>query len=194
MTLYYAKALFSASQRLRVYSNHIFPPLICLISGLIPYYTRSNLRQIAILSYSAAPSQPTNSISPRLNGKTMSRELENDLRCLKFTLRLPLVERDETLLNGAECVICKEPYGESFQIRGPELGCQLPCNCIIGHLCAWEHFAPSKGAKVTCPVSHMRFLELDKIDEGVSSPPTNSSRQKHEVEAKKQLEQLAYAT
>ena len=195
MALSYAKTLFSASQCLRVYYSHIFPPLICLISELLPYYTRSNLRHIAILSYSsAAPSQPTNSVLRSLNGNIMSRELDNDLRCLKFTLRLPLVERDETLPNGAECVICKEPYGENFQIRGPELGCQLPCNCIIGHLCAWNHFAPSKGAHVTCPVCYMRFSELNKIDEGVFSPPTNSSRQKHEVEVEKQLEQLAYAT
>ena len=111
----------------------------------------------------------------------MSRELENDLRCLKFTLGLPLVERDKTLVNGAECVICKEPYGEIFQIRGPEIGCQLPCNCIIGHLCAWKHFAPSIGAHVTCPVCHMRFPELNKIDEGVFSPPTKCSRRKHKV-------------
>lgn len=193
--MYHAKTLFFASQRLRVYSGHIFPPLICLISGLLPYYTRSNLRQIAMLSYSsAAPSQSTDSVSRRLNGNVMSRELENDLRCLKFTLRLPLVESDRTLPNGAECVICKEPYGESFQIRGPEMSCQLPCNCIIGHLCAWKHFTPSERAHVTCPVCHMRFSELDKIDEGVYSAPTNSSRQKHEVEAKKQEEELAYAT
>ena len=147
-----------------------------------------------MLSYpSTAPSQPTNSASPNLNRYVSSRELKHDLRCLRFALRLPLVQSDRTLPNGTECIICKEPYGESFQIRGPEVGCQLPCKCIIGHLCAWRYFAPFQGAHVTCPVCHMRFSELANVDKGVFIPTTDSSRQKHEEEAKKQLEQLENA-
>ncbi len=168
-----------------------FPPLICFISA--SYHTthyRIYNKTAIMLSYpSTAPSQPTNSVSQNLNRNVLSRELNNDLRCLRFTLRLPLVESDKTLPNGAECIICKEPYGESFQIRGPELGCQLPCKCIIGHLCAWRHFAPFQGAHVTCPVCHMQFSELANVDKGLFTPTTDSSRQKHEGEAKRQLEQ-----
>ena len=169
----------------------VFPPLTCSIPA--SYHTthyRIYDKIAIILSYpSTAPSQPTNSVSQNLNTKVMSRELKNDLRCLRFTLRLPLVESDKTLPNGAECIICKEPYGESFQIKGPELGCQLPCKCIIGHLCAWRRFTTFQGAHVTCPVCHVQFSELANIDKALFTPTTDSSRQKHEEKAIKQLEQ-----
>lgn len=139
---------------------------------------------------SKLPNQPTNSVSQKSNRNSSSLELEHDLRCLRFTLRLPLVESDKTLPNGTKCLICKEPYGECFQIRGSEVGCQLPCKCIVGHLCAWRHFAPSQGAHVTCPICHMEFSELANVDEGLFTPTTDFARQKHEQKAKKQLEQL----
>ena len=169
----------------------VFPPLIYFVPA--PYHTthhRIHEKTAIMLSYpSTAPSQPTNSVSQSLNTKLMSRELNNDLRCLRFTLRLPLVESDKTLPNEAECIICKEPYGESFQIKGPEVACQLPCKCIVGHLCAWRHFAPFQGAHVTCPVCHVQFSELANVDKSLFTPTTHSSRQKHEEEAIKQLEQ-----
>ena len=169
----------------------VFPPLTCCIP--VPYHTehyRIYDRIAIMLSYpSTAPSQPTNSVSQNLNRNVLARELENDLRCLRFTLRLPLVENDKTLLNGAECIICKEPYGESFQIKGPEIACQLPCKCIVGHLCAWRYFAPFQGAHVACPVCHVQFSELANADRGLFAPSTDSSRQKHEEKAIKQLEQ-----
>ena len=192
MALYYAIPLFSASQYLRVYSTDIFPTFRLLhFQRLITH----DLQQIAImLSYPfTASSQPTNPASQNLNRGLLSRELKNELRCLKFTLRLPLVEIDESIPNGAKCIICKEFYGQSFQIRGPELGCQLPCKCIIGHLCAWRYFAPFEGAHVTCPVCHMKFSELAN-DGGVSCPTPDFSRQNHEEAANNQLKQLEIAT
>ena len=142
---------------------------------------------------SVTPNRPTNSASQNLNRYVSSRELENDLRCLRFTLRLPLVESDKTLPNGTKCVICKERYGESFQIRGPEVGCQLPCKCIVGHLCAWRHFAPFQGAHVTCPVCNVQLSELANFDKGLFTSTTDSLRQKRGEEAKKQLEHLRNA-
>ena len=173
-----------------------FPPIICFVSGVLIYYTLYRIHdKIAIMpSYpSVTPNQPTNSSSQNLNRYVSSRELENDLRCLRFTLRLPLVQSDNTLPNGAKCVICKERYGESFQIQGPEVGCQLPCKCIVGHLCAWRHFAPFQGAHVTCPVCNVQLSELANFDKGLFTPTTDSSRQKHGEEAKKQLEHLRNA-
>ena len=188
--------MFSASQCLRVYSTHIlftFNPLH-LRQLTITTHHRVYDETTIMLSYpSTAPSQRTDTASQNSNRNISSEELENDLRCLRFALRLPLVESDKTLPNGTKCAICKESYGNSFQIGGPEVGCQLPCKCIVGHLCAWRHFAPFQGAHVTCPVCHVQISELANVDKGLSIPTTDSSWQKQAEEVQKQLEQLEIA-
>ena len=118
-------------------------------------------------------------------------QLEHELRCLRFVLRLPLVASDETKPHGTECTICNESYDKGFQIRGQETACQLPCYCLVGHFCLWERFAPFKGAYTTCPICNVQFPELVNEYGDLSRPSTDALVQRNVAgEAISELEQL----
>jgi hypothetical protein len=88
-----------------------------------------------------------------------AERLRIEMDVFKFILRLRIVTLDHLAHDNRKCTLCKKPYGKRFQVEGPEMACELPCGCTVGHMCIREYWSLYEMAQVSCPiVSSHSFL------------------------------------
>ena len=81
-----------------------------------------------------------------------AERLRIEMDVFKFILRLRIVTLDHLALDNRKCTLCRKPYGKRFQLQGPEMACELPCGCTVGHMCIREYWSLYEMAQVSCPV------------------------------------------
>ncbi|KAL2040202.1 hypothetical protein N7G274_007105 [Stereocaulon virgatum] len=89
-----------------------------------------------------------------------AERLRIEMDVFKFILRLRIVTVDHLALDNRKCTLCKKPYGRSFQVQGPEMACELPCGCTVGHMCIREYWSLFEMAQVSCPVCQKQIPKL----------------------------------
>ncbi|KAK3178212.1 hypothetical protein OEA41_000345 [Lepraria neglecta] len=81
-----------------------------------------------------------------------AERLRIEMDVFKFILRLEIISVDGLAIDNRKCKLCKKPYGRRFLVQGPEMACELPCGCTVGHMCIREYWSLHEMAQISCPV------------------------------------------
>ena len=93
---------------------------------------------------------PTTTAVSMASQKAERLRIEMDV--FKFILRLEIITVDGLAFDNRKCKLCKKPCGRKFLVQGPEMACELPCGCAVGHMCIREYWSLHEMAQVSCPV------------------------------------------
>ncbi|KAL2051102.1 hypothetical protein ABVK25_008696 [Lepraria finkii] len=101
---------------------------------------------------------PTTTAVSMASQKAERLRIEMDV--FKFILRLEIITVDGLAFDNRKCKLCKKPCGRKFLVQGPEIACELPCGCAVGHMCIREYWSLHEMAQVSCPVCQKQIPEL----------------------------------
>ena len=124
-----------------------------------------------------------------------AERLRIEMEVFKFILRLEIITVDGLALDNRKCKLCKKPYGRRFLVQGPEMACELPCRCTVGHMCIREYWSLHEMTQISCPVvsTHSFCYPINNIVLR-ESPHRTRDANFAMVQCQKQIPQLVEAS